>query len=207
MNARSFALVVAAALAAVPSAARAADKQPSPHPAPGARKPPPNPDTFVGGARMPDRERQFVGIFADTARRYEAARTASQRTDFRISEELQVGQFMRQSQDASGWLGVFKGTRSTPDGDVWFAVEIAPGLVLSTQQNRYADEGVQTLIHRYSPMRKVLDHLQVGDIVVFDATMLSMDVSNNDDMVLRPHLVVRFATIKPLEEPESAPPQ
>ena len=43
--------------------------------------------------------------------------------------------------------------------------------------------------------------LNNGCLVLFSATMLSMDVSNNDDMVLRPHLVVRFAKLQPLVAP------
>jgi hypothetical protein len=148
---------------------------------------------------MPDRERELIAIFGDAARRYEAARTALQRSDIRISTELRISRYMAASQDAPDWVGVFKGARSTPEGDLWLSIEIAPNVTLTTHQNRFADETEQTLIHRFSPMWPVLDQLLVGEVVTFHAFMLSLDVADNDEMMLRPRLIARFSAIKQIE--------
>ena len=158
-----------------------------------------SPETFVGGAAMPDREHALLDIFRDTAARYQAARTAKQKGDLRIAMEVRLARFMDESQEAKDWLGVVRAAHSTAEGDRWISIEIAPETALSTFENRFADKQELTLIRKYTPLWSVIDQIAVGQVVTFSATMLVFDVSDNDDMVLRPHLVARFSALKPME--------
>ena len=146
---------------------------------------------------MPDRERELIGLLNAAAAEYQAARTAKVKTDLRLGMELKVTAFMKQSQDAVDWLGVIHASHSTLDGDRWLSIDIAPDISLSTFQNHYADSDTQTLISRYAPLGHMVDQLMAGDVVKFSGRMMILDVTDDDAMVVRPHLIVRFKSIAP----------
>lgn len=173
--------------------AHAADTRTAPPP------PPPSPDSFVGGLAMPDRERALIAIFGETARRYQVAHTAAQKSELRIAMEGRIATFMDASQDAKDWLGIVRATHSTTEGDRWVSIEIAPELALSTFENRFSDKEELTLIRKYTPLWHAVDQLVVGQAVKFSATMLILDIADNDGIVLRPHIIARFSSLKLVE--------
>ena len=134
---------------------------------------------------MPDRERDLIAIFQDAASRYAKTRTAAQKSNVRLSLEVELSRFTQTDQLAHDWVGVIRTVHSTPEGDRWMAIEIAPDVIFSTFDSRFSDRFDLTLIRPYSKLWDPIETLKVGEPVYFDATMLVFDVSNDDDMVRR----------------------
>jgi len=191
---RTLAILCAVSALSVP--ALAADAPP-PAPAANLVKSP-----LVPGVMIPAREGALIAILSDAARRYERQRTTQQKADVRVSMEIAISKFMRESQEAEGWVGIVKTIRRTAEGDVWLGLAIAPDIMISTLQDRTQDREFLTLIRNPSPLWPVAAQgLAIGQAVVFDARMLIYDVSNNDGMIERPHIVARFRNLHALDDP------
>ena len=147
---------------------------------------------------MPERQKSLVAMLQDANLRYQAAKTSAKRADERIRMQVGVASFMEESQDAVEWTGVLRESRTTREGDVWVSIEIAPLVTVSNWSSRAADREDLTLIRQGSILSKTIHETEVGQPIVFNATMLVYDVTDDDDMVAHPHLIARFKTIRPL---------
>jgi hypothetical protein len=145
---------------------------------------------------LPERERQLITVLREEQKRYRSVRDAPQQADVRMALEVRVADFMDVSQEATDWIGIVRGTHSTPEGDAWVVIEIAPGVTISTWTNRFVDRDDLTLIRNFSPLHRELNELKVDQPVQFSATMIMYDISSDEDMVLRPHIIARFHSVK-----------
>ena len=185
---RSLAILCAVSALAFPAFAANAPTDP---PAAGPAESP-----VVPGLMMPARENALVTILTNAARQYTHLRTASQKAEARLAMQISVSKFMRESQEAHGWVGLIRASHRTTEGDIWLSIAIAPEIVLSTLQDRFQDDGYQTLIRASSPLQStVAEEMPVGQAVIFDGTMLIFDVSDNDGLIERPQIVTRFQKI------------
>lgn len=164
----------------------------------GAGEPPVPIDVSLGVALpMPQREREFVDFLAESRRQYEAAEPGPARKDIRLAMQVRMARFVTERADVDGWSGIVQASQTSPQGDRWISIEIAPGVTVATCENRLHDPDLVTLIEPHSPLYRVVDELKVGQPVLFSATILKGRFSADDDMVEHPRVIARFSSLKP----------
>jgi hypothetical protein len=178
--------LAACVLAAVPAAATV-HKRDAKHPsAPRAAAQP----------SMPARQRELIALIAEGRRAYDAAPAGLAQINARLDLQIRMTRFVNGESEAKGWLGIVRSSEKTLEGDRVFSVEVGPGVIVGTCENRYHDPDLLTLILPHSSIYKTVGKLEIGQPVVFDATILKGRYSTDDDMVRRPFLVAHFSDVK-----------
>lgn len=179
------------------SASANAQTVPSPNPAPAQAKP----DPIIGSARapLPPRESDFIAIFQNSRRQYNAARSVDGRRNTRMAMQSAIHNFMGLSHTAEDWVGVFKDSKKNPLGSQSLEIEIAPGVTMSTSDNPAADGTYSTMIKQYSALGKTVDSFAIGDEVTFSADVIGSVISGDDDMVLHPQLIAKFKKLQKID--------
>jgi hypothetical protein len=153
------------------------------------------------GLDVPERERDYVALVEKARKTYTSAKSVDGRRAARQAFQIDSHNFMGLMHNAQGWVGIFKKSDVLANGRRSLEIEIAPGLMLQTSDNVYDDGAYENMIKPYVPMAKIIAGLSIGQPVSFNAEILGAVVSNDDDMVLQPRLMVRFSDLKILNEP------
>ncbi len=162
---------------------------------------PPPVESLVPGTALPDRQREFLTILANAQQRYRSARTATAKLNVRLGLQVSIANYMEVSQEASEWVGVVRGTRTTTEGDLFLSVSVGPTISLSTWTNHLYDQGDLTLVRRGSQMFGVVKELKAGEPIIFSATLLVYDISDDDAVITRPSLIARFKSVRTVATP------
>jgi hypothetical protein len=159
------------------------------------------PDPIIGSAKvpLPPRESDFIAIFQNSRRQYIAARSIDGRRNARAAMQSTLHNFMGLSHTAEDWVGVFKDSKKNPLGSQSLAIEIAPGVTVSTSDNPAADGTYSTMVKQYSAMGKTINSLAIGDEVTFSADVIGSVISGDDDMVLHPQLIAKFKKLQKID--------
>lgn len=167
---------------------------------------PPGPVLSVPpGIAVPDRERDYVMLVEKARKTYVSAKSVDGRRAARQTFQIDSHNFMGLMHHAKGWVGVFKQSKALSDGRRSLEIEISPGVTLQTSDNIFDDRAYDNMIKPYAPTAKSIADLSIGQPVAFDADILGAILSNDDDMVLQPRLMVRFSDFKVLDEPARQP--
>jgi hypothetical protein len=148
-------------------------------------------------AAEPQRERALIDIIDAARKQYALATTQDARRAARIGLQVALHEFLGLNHDVKDWVGAFKLSKRTQEGDRTVYIEIAPGVTLRTWDSRYADEQSSTLVRSYAPMADVIDGLQLGQRVSFDAVLIGGVLSSDDDMVENPQFIAQFTRLQP----------
>jgi hypothetical protein len=147
-------------------------------------------------ASAPQRERDLVAILLDARKQYQTSKVANPAQDARMNMQMRVFGFMRQSQIADNWVGTVKTRGVTADGKAWITIEIADGVIVSTWTSQADDLDSSTLIRPSAPLFAAAQQAKIGSTVIFSATILKSVLAADDEMVMRPHFIARFNTLK-----------
>jgi hypothetical protein len=147
----------------------------------------------------PERERTLIAMIEHARIAFDAAKTAEAKQDVRLSLQIQMHDFMALTHDADHWIGVFKNSEATGEGDRTVEIEIAPGVLLKTMETRFADGDYETLIRPHAPLKSLVGDLKIGEAVVFTASMIGTAVGDDDQMVRHPTIVTKFLDIRRAE--------
>ena len=145
---------------------------------------------------MPDRERTLIHLFLDGRRKYEAASPGLEREQCRLKMQAAVSKLVGEAPDVKNWVGVFRASHTNPEGDRSVRIEIAPGVTISTAQNRQDDPNLATLIEPHSDSYAEVDGIGVGQPIVFSGRILAGRLSSDDDMVEQPLLFAHFSSLR-----------
>jgi hypothetical protein len=145
---------------------------------------------------MPDRERTLIHLLMDARRQYEAASPGEERQQCRLSMQIGVTRFLGSSPNVENWIGVFRSSYTNQQGDRRIRIEIAPGVILATGQNRQDDPNLLTLIEPHSDTYRIVDTIGIGQTIIFSGRILAAKLSTDDDMVEQPLLFAHFSTLK-----------
>lgn len=171
-------------------------------PVPQSPSPPVSGSTPDPGQRepaMPQREKDLIGVFARARKQYISGRSGTFAKDVRVGMQLGVVAFMEKGQDADDWIGTVKTHGTTPEGDVWLTLEIADGVTVSTWQTGVADKDERTLMPPYSPLHDLAQGAEIGKQAVFSGKILGSLITNDDEMISRPQLIMRFTALRIIE--------
>jgi hypothetical protein len=147
-------------------------------------------------ASAPQRERDLVDIVMDARKQFQTSKTANPAQDARMSMQMRVIAYMRQSQVADDWVGTVKTRGITPDGKAWITVEIADGITVSTWTSQADDLDSGTLIRPSAPLFATVQQAKIGSTVIFGGTILKSVLATDDEMVLRPQFIAHFNALK-----------
>lgn len=148
---------------------------------------------------MPEREKKLIQTVEQTRQSFAAARTPEQRQQVRLDWQIATTRFAHEQYEEKGWVGFVRMNRITRDGEAALSLEIAPGILISTFQNRDADPEGKSLIGAHSPLYEQVNALTIGEPVQFDAVLLLGRISTDEEMVNRPELIARFTKLKSLD--------
>ena len=107
----------------------------------------------------PPHEQELLTIFDAAAKTEEGADPA----DTRLRMQIQLSNYMWKNQQADNWLGIVKLAHATQEGDMRLTIEIAPGVTISTYENRELDGDRNTLVRRSSPLWPGLSDMKIGE--------------------------------------------
>jgi len=148
---------------------------------------------------QPERERAYIGLVDKARRQYAAAKSNDARKNARIGLQIDVHEFMGLAHHAENWIGIYEGSKRTPEGDRSIQIDIAPGVAVSTWDSAFADGQHRTLVRPYTQLARVLDGLVIGDTVSFSANLIGNVIGSDDDMVQRPRIIANFTQLKKIE--------
>jgi len=147
-------------------------------------------------ASAPQREQDLVGILMDARKQYQTSKTANPAADARMTMQMNVIGFMRQSQVADNWIGTVKTRGVTPEGKAYITIEIGDNITVSTWTSQRDDLDSGTLIRPNTPLFATAQQAKLGSKIVFSGTILKSVLAADDDMVLRPQFIARFSALK-----------
>jgi hypothetical protein len=153
------------------------------------------PASIAPSAAMPEGEAKLIDIFTATAKQYKASRGADRAPETRENLQISLLRFMRQNPQAQDWTGTVKNRGLTPEGDAWISIEIADGITVSTLKSKAEDSTASTLIHPGSPLFAVAQNAKLGGAVKFSGQFLSSVIADDEEMILRPQLIMLFMSI------------
>jgi len=156
------------------------------------------------GITVPEREANFIAIFDKAQKQYAAARSVAGRQGARIGMQIDLHAFLGLTHRAQDWVGVFRQSGISQDGNRSIEIEIAPGVLISTWASDYEEAQVRTMLRPFSPLSTVLKDLRIGDPVKFSALLIGSVISSDDEMVLHPRTIAQFDR---LEKLDGAPPR
>ncbi len=188
---RAIGLGMAAALAWLCPAGRGAVAQPRQQAAP----------AFLVDAQTPKAERDFIAIVDKARSDFMAGRSVDARTGARIALQIDIHQYMGLTHNARDWVGVFMGSNKTEDGYRSIAIQIAPGLSVSSWDSRYVDEPYATMVKPFGTEAQVIDSLTIGQPVVFNADLIGEIIGADDEMVLHPRIIARVTKLTGIDSP------
>jgi hypothetical protein len=145
---------------------------------------------------MPEREHAFIELLVEARRQYEAASPGLARQQSRLETQIRLVRFMNGFQDIEDWVGIVRSSHTNREGDRSIRIEIAPGILVTTGDNRQNDPDLITLIEPHSPIYAAIDSLGVGQPVIFSGRMLTGRLSTDDDMMERPQIYARFSSLR-----------
>lgn len=145
----------------------------------------------------PDRERELIAILTDARKQYQSGRSGSTAKDVRMTMQINVLRFMRQSQTAQDWVGAVRSRGTTPTGEAWIVIEIADGITVATWQTKQDDFNSATLFQPHSALFKASQALRIGQPVTFGGTFLRSVLAADDQMVTSPQFIARFSALAP----------
>jgi hypothetical protein len=146
---------------------------------------------------IPDRERELIALLMDTRKQYQSAGSASTAKNVRMTMQINVLRFMRQSQAAQDWIGTVKSRGTTPEGEAWIVLEIADGITVGTWQTKESDFNASTLFQPHSALFKASQALRIGQLVTFSGTFLRSVLASDEQMVTSPQFIARFSALAP----------
>jgi hypothetical protein len=167
-----------------------AQAKPAPHPI----APPPQ-TNFPPQPAIPERERQFIAIIQSAQKEFIADKSDDARKSTRVSLQIAMHQFLGLSHNANDWVGTFKNRDKTEEGDLTAEIEIAPGFTFTTWNTRYLDGASGTLIKPNSPFFGTVGELTIGQPVSFSASLLGAVIASDAEMVMHPHIIVKFTKL------------
>jgi hypothetical protein len=153
------------------------------------------PASVAPGASTPEEEAKLIDIFTAAAKQYKASRGADRAQETRENLQIRLLRFMRQNPQAQDWTGTVKNRGLTPEGDAWISIEIADGVTVSTLKSKAEDAVASTLIHPGSPLFAVAQNAKLGGTVKFSGQFLSSVIADDEEMILRPQLIMLFMNI------------
>jgi hypothetical protein len=147
-------------------------------------------------APMPDREQQFVTIIQKARESFNTAKTDEARRNARLALQIAMNDFMGLARQVDNWVGVFKNTQKTQEGDRTIEIEISTGITIRTFDARFLDSQYDTLVRSYAPLAKIVDAMKIGAPVQFSALMIGTPVAADDQMVQTPVIIARFTDLR-----------
>ncbi len=150
---------------------------------------------FATGAATPEGESKLIDIFTEAAKQYKASRGEARAQEARENLQIRLLRFLRQDPQAQNWTGTVKNRGLTPEGDAWISIEIADGITVSTLKSKADDAVASTLIHPGSPLFPIAQNAKLGGTVKFSGQFLSSVIADDEEMVLRPQLIMLFMNI------------
>jgi hypothetical protein len=144
---------------------------------------------------MPEAEANLIEIFAEAAKHYRSSGSESRALETRESLQIRLLRFMRQNPQAQNWIGTLKNRGLTPEGAAWISIEIADGVTVSTLKSKADDSTASTLIHPGSPLFGIAQNAKLGGAVKFSGQFLSSVIADDEEMILRPELIMLFMKI------------
>jgi len=172
----------------------------APHKATPAKQPAGPVLSVPPGIDAPERERDYVTLVEKARKAYTTAKSVDGRRAARQAFQIDSHNFMGLMHTAKDWVGVFKKSVVINTGRRSLEIEIAPGLTLQTSDNAFDDRAYDNMIKPFAPMAATVAELSIGQPVRFSADILGAVLSNDDDMVLQPRLMVRFSDFKVIDE-------
>jgi len=145
---------------------------------------------------MPQREADLIAIMEDARKQLRTGHGASPAQDARMSMQIHVMSYMRQSQAAQDWTGTVKTRGTTPEGDAWISIEIANGVTVSTWQTEVEDLNANSLFKPRSPLFAAAKSAKIGQPVTFSGIILKSVLGKDEDMVQTPQFIARFSALK-----------
>jgi hypothetical protein len=147
---------------------------------------------------MPQQEKDFIAVIDKARRDYAESRSKDARQGARIGLQIGLHQFLGLSHDARDWIGSFRQSRATEEGNRSIEIEIAPGVTISTWVNDYDDARTRTMVRPYGPLASTVKSLSVGQPVRFSAQLIGSVISSDDDMILHPRVIAHFYRLENL---------
>jgi hypothetical protein len=148
------------------------------------------------GFTMPQREHDFIALFADAQKGAGATRSVA---DTRIKLQTRVIKFLTDSAEAKQWIGTLIASGMSDEGERWINVEIAPGIMIVTCHDRTCDPTNQTLMLPKTPIFKAVSALGMRERVVFNAHIFGGLIAPDAAMVDAPQMISRFDAIRTLQ--------
>lgn len=149
---------------------------------------------------MPQRQREFVALYDKARKLYGAARSTDARQSARAGLQIDVHRFLGLTHSAADWTGIVRQTTTSPSGNLALTIEIHPGVSVSTWLNDYDDKAHHTMFRPKEPLTPVVQSLTIGQPVRFSAELVGSVVSTDEEMVLHPRIIARFARITPIAD-------
>lgn len=150
-------------------------------------------------AAMPQDEKDYLTIVEKARTQYSAGKSIDARKNARLGLQIDVHRFLGLSHVARNWYGIYKGGKLLDNGNRSVDIEIWPGVLISSWDNHYFDDGSFTLVRPFSLIGRLLDDLTIGEPVIFSASLIGSVISNDDDMVRRPQIIAQFTALKKAE--------
>jgi hypothetical protein len=160
----------------------------------------PSGSILPAGIAMPQREQDFIAIFDKARRQYGLAKSVVARQGARIGMQIDLHEFLGLTHRAQDWVGTFRQSEASADGNRSIEIEIAPGVLISTWTSDYQEARFQTMIRPFSPLAPLAKELRIGEPVKFSADLIGSVISTDDDMVLRPRIIAQFDRLETLDK-------
>lgn len=125
--------------------------------------------------QMPQSERDFCAVVADTAAAYDAARRAGANelklTAIRTARARALVKAMHNRGVVKDWVGTIAGMSTTGDGRAAVKVDLPCSVTVSTWNNSLSDTGSGTLIPQSSKLYDAFADLQKGATIRFSGKL------------------------------------
>lgn len=120
---------------------------------------------------MPEDEAALLAAIEAARRQYRAAANDMARGAARPTRAQDICQAVP-SPAVSGWVGTVATLDTNGEGKGVIAIQLAPGVVVKTWNNKVSDYGDGTLIDPASPLFRAASALRVGERVRFSASLI-----------------------------------